>query len=152
MTSRTASDLAEEYKLLVHRWDDFDRRALTIKSWVAAGMLVAVTKLDEMSPAALLGAIAVSLAAWYLEAVWKAWQHCNGPRLSLLEAHFRGEGEPGAPYQIHAAWVDRWKSRGWCWPMAEILRPFVLLPYAPFIVLFAFEFFSRLTFTVLPPS
>lgn len=128
--------LAREYLYLTGVWDDFDRRALTIKGWSAAGAgagLLALGSGKELGPLAL--AIIVLLCSfWVLEAHWKRFQHSNFERIAALEGHFASRvAIPGA-FQCHAnsrKVLDHW---GWRRLLHEMRQPIVFIPYLPLLI------------------
>lgn len=132
--------LEEEYKLLISRWEDFDRRALSIKGWVTAGAVVAtITLRPETPPMLIIFAATIILTAWFMEAIWKSWQHANAPRIMAIERYFRGENDfPIRPFQMQSSWVEtNGKTFSLRLAFREMFRLFVCLPYLVFVALFA---------------
>jgi hypothetical protein len=106
------SFLKDEYLLLQNQYEDFDRRSLTIKGWVASGAVAALAisfstayRLVSLIP---LFVTAIAIVFWYLEAKWKLFQYALAGRIRLIEAYFRGDpdipdGSP-VPFQIYHSW------------------------------------------------
>lgn len=157
--------LEEEYKFLVNRWDDYDRRALTIKGWTSAGALVGITSIDKSTSCTLIfAAIAIVTSAWITEAIWKSWQHANEYRIHMLENYFRSDthyrDEPISEmkaFQIHRYWIkpreheemdgkhgdpSDWRKIG-----HEMLEKNTLFPYAVIIAVFVAIVVQRLLAT-----
>ena len=136
---RTNDDLRAEYLLLQGQYEDFDKRAISLKGLatplLGAGIAVG---LNEKSWPILAAAILIALSLWLLEAIWKNFQYCNSDRIHEIEAWYRGEGSDElAPFQVFASWNEAWRSH-YRWP-SSLLRvagqPFVFLPYAPIVLL-----------------
>lgn len=135
----SSDDLRAEYLLLQNLYEDYDKRALSLKA-IAGPLLGAgvAAGLKEASAAILVATIAVALSLWLLEAIWKSFQYCLVGRIERLEAWFRGEeGAPEiAPFQIYTAWTEAWPHRRRIGSVAGILvQPFVALPYAVLVAL-----------------
>jgi hypothetical protein len=121
--------LKDEYLLLQNQYEDFDRRSLTIKGWVASGAAAALAisfstsyRVSEMIPVFVT---VIALVFWYLEAKWKLFQYALADRIRVIEAYFRDdpdkpEASP-APFQIFAAW---YKSYAKDEPIYEYERPY----------------------------
>lgn len=129
----SSDDLRAEYLLLQNLYEDYDKRALSLKA-IAGPLLGAgvAAGLKESSAAILIATIAVALSLWLLEAIWKNFQYCLVARIERLEAWFRGD--PGAseiaPFQIYTAWSESWPHRRRVGSVASVLvQPFVALPY-----------------------
>lgn len=143
-------DLQAEYGILQGQYEDFDKRALGLKALatplLGAGLAAGVNyRLTVVVGATLL----LALTLWALEATWKAFQYCHGPRLALLEAWFRGDASgqfqgrtfavpaAPAPFQIQTAWLAAWRA-DWArrpWRFLKIaVGPFVALPYAAILL------------------
>jgi uncharacterized membrane protein YdbT with pleckstrin-like domain len=89
--------LKDEYLFLQSQYEDFDRRSLTIKGWIASGAVAALAisfgssyEYDYLVP--ILVAIMAAIF-WYLEAYWKLFQYAIGDRIRVIEAYFRDESE-----------------------------------------------------------
>jgi hypothetical protein len=89
------SMLKDEYLLLQNHYEDFDRRALTIKGWIAAGAItaLAISFGSSFGYAWVLPILVALLAAvfWYIEAYWKLFQQAIGDRVRIIEAYFRAD-------------------------------------------------------------
>ncbi|MCE6073837.1 hypothetical protein [Agrobacterium vitis] len=128
--------LEEEYKFLVNRWDDYDRRALTIKGWVSAGALIGVINIKpDTSHYIIITGLAIVISAWFNEAIWKSWQHANQHRIHLLERYFRGEDTPDLkPFQVHKSWGESTPDpRTLCAIFPEMMRLSAIFPYVVII-------------------
>jgi hypothetical protein len=106
------SFLKDEYLLLQNQYEDFDRRSLTIKGWVATGAVAALAisfstnyRLSVLLP---IFVIVIALVFWYLEAKWKLFQYALADRIRIIEAYFRDDpNKPEAmpaPFQIYHTW------------------------------------------------
>jgi hypothetical protein len=104
--------LKDEYLLLQNQYEDFDRRSLTIKGWVASGAAAALAisfstsyRLSVLIPVFVT---VIALVFWYLEAKWKLFQYALADRIRVIEAYFRDDPnkpeESPAPFQIYNAW------------------------------------------------
>jgi hypothetical protein len=131
-------ELRTEYEMIQGQYEQFDARALKIKSW--SGPLIAAVMgygWKEHSNGPILAAIVAALSLWFLEAVWKSFQYCYTDRIKLIEGWFRdGRPEDIAPFQVFSAWGEVW-SRWFGHPKSwlPILRqPFVFVPYLPLLV------------------
>jgi hypothetical protein len=129
----SSDDLRAEYLLLQTLYEDYDKRALSLKA-IAGPLLGAgvAAGLKEASDAILVATIAVALSLWLLEAIWKSFQYCLVARIERLEAWFRAEPtEPViAPFQIYATWSQSWLHYRRAASLAAIfVQPFVALPY-----------------------
>lgn len=129
----SSDDLRAEYLLLQNLYEDYDKRALSLKA-IAGPLLGAgvAAGLKEGSAAILVATIAVALSLWLLEAIWKSFQYCLVGRIERIEAWFRNE--KGAteitPFQIYAAWSEAWPLRRRVGAIASVfVQPFVALPY-----------------------
>jgi len=129
----SSDDLRAEYLLLQTLYEDYDKRALSLKA-IAGPLLGAgvAAGLKDASAAILVATIAVALSLWLLETFWKSFQYCLVGRIERLEAWFRGDAGAAeiAPFQIYAAWNEAWPHRRRIGSMANIfVQPFVALPY-----------------------
>jgi len=107
------SCLKEEYVYLQNQYEDFDKRALSIKGWVAGGALAALGFALKEPPGkateiACIAVACVALSIWILEANWKMFQHALRDRIRILEAFFRGQTDVlfknPPPFQIFHWW------------------------------------------------
>jgi len=129
--------LADEYKMLMAIWDDFDRRALSIKGWMAGGSAAAIIASASSSMPWLAKAIVLDVvlfSIWYLEGTWKVFQHSFGPRINAIEDHFAGLYRLKHPFQS-LDWSESVKQmRDMPSVWSEMCLPFVKLPYQPLMV------------------
>jgi len=156
------NQLQEEYKLLITRWDDFDRRALSIKGWVAVGMLVVIANADKIHTSKC-ASILVIVITWIVEAIWRVIQGNDHKRIIHIEEFFSNKLHDNIhPFQIatfaRQSLFERFR-REYSKELKEtskkrqstvelvllllafrmmILSPSVFLPYAPFILLLLF--------------
>lgn len=136
---RTNDNLRAEYLLLQGQYEAYDQRALSLKALVApllgAGIAIG---LKEHSLSILSATAVLAASLWYLEAVWKSFQYCFTDRIKLLESWFRGEGgDELHPFQIFTSFGEVYHHH-YRHPlnlMPILGLPFVLLPYAPIVVL-----------------
>jgi hypothetical protein len=150
--------LKDEYLFLQAQYEDYDRRSLTIKSWVSTAAVTALALAFNSSyhqgsiAIAIMVAIAVGVV-WYLEAYWKLFQYALSDRIRIIEAYFRDEREilvkgPPDPFQIYHWW---YRSYAYDKPIFEYekkTRPrshahrlrraafqrFVMLPHLPLLI------------------
>jgi hypothetical protein len=150
--------LKDEYLLLQDQYEDFDRRTLTIKGWIATGAVAALAiSFGSSNKYSYLIPILVALLAavfWYLEGYWRLFQEAIGDRIRVIEAYFRADREiferNPDPFQIYHRFYlsftydqplyDYEKKEGRprrrykrIWKIA--LQPFVCLPYLVIVVL-----------------
>ena len=106
--------LKDEYILLQNQYEDFDRRSLTIKGWVASGAIAALA-ISFSTSYRLVGIVPVFVAViatvfWYLEAKWKLFQYALADRIRVIEAYFRDDPqnpvESPAPFQVYHSWFE----------------------------------------------
>ena len=152
------AQLQAEYLNLQDQYEDFDRRALQIKGWVAAGSLAAFGfGLDRENEVFGIWVLIASLAAcfWYLEAKWKLFQYAIADRIRVLEAHFRSDPDvlvkDPDPFQIYNWWFRSYANDEPIYPYEKenglrpraktrrlldaALQSFVHLPYSLIIFL-----------------
>ena len=144
--------LRDEYLLIQNQYEDYDRRSLTIKSWISAASIAAIAlgaHVDKTQSAKIWALIAgISLCIWYLEGRWKMFQYAYRGRLKKLEAHFRNAATTKkkrlAPFQIYDQWFESYRSVPF---LAQIFmamwQDFVFIPYLPVIVACAFLYFTN---------
>jgi hypothetical protein len=102
--------LKDEYLLLQRFYEDFDTRVLTIKGWSATIGIAAIGVGFYQSTYVWLFAAGASLAFWFLEALWKSFQYCHGPRIEQIERAFRDEDFANVrPFQIYTSWNAAWR-------------------------------------------
>ena len=100
--SSIREELRDEYKLVLNRFDDFDKRSLQVKTWIAAAaVLAAVNWKVPHDSMILVGICIVVLVTWFTDASLCAYADAEGYRLVQLEKFFR-EGIPDStvPFQI----------------------------------------------------
>jgi uncharacterized protein YybS (DUF2232 family) len=128
--------LKEEYFHLQKVVEEFDSKALTIKTWSVSGSLVVISaglSKDRPNELFLIGAIAAMLF-WIIEAYWKAFQLSNYARIMAIEAYFRSPRESTIkPLQIASAWSRSYRDYHKKKIFEIIWWPAVMLPH---IVLF----------------
>ena len=107
--------LKEEYFELQRIYEDFDRRALTIKGWAiticVGGIGIGFQYADQINP--LLGLVVfASLLFWVIEAKWKTFQYANSYRIRKIEAHFRGDKNYSelVPLQMYHDWFQSYSN------------------------------------------
>jgi hypothetical protein len=160
--------LKDEYLLLQNQYEDFDRRSLTIKGWVASGAAAALAisfstsyRLSVLIPVFVT---VIALVFWYLEAKWKLFQYALADRIRVIEAYFRDDpNKPEAspvPFQIYNAWYRSYVKDEPIYeyekafrPRPQIARlgaaamqPFVNALYAVIILLSIISFVLLLSF------
>jgi hypothetical protein len=145
--------LKEEYFSLQKAVEDFDGKALTIKTWsvTASGAALAAAYLQHEKWVLLIAA-GSSLVFWYIDALWKVNQRVYYPRIREIEAHFRGEART-KPLQVSAARIAenrrRRKARR-TWRVA--LEPVAALPHAAVCIAGIMLFFAFPPDKQKPPS
>src|SRR5215204_2144797 len=110
MSGNRREELKAEYTILQSHYEEFDARALMIKSWsaplLAGGIVVGF---DKKSVFVVVAVILVTVCLWVLEAIWKTFQYCHTDRIKLIEVWFRGEvSGDTAPFQIFTDWGKPW--------------------------------------------
>ena len=149
------AELKAEYSRLQDTYEDFDKRSLGIKGWIAAAAITAAALgLNPDKPLKKeiwIVVAAVSLSIWVLETYWKMFQYGFRDRIRVLEAYFRDDPDVKArmaPFQIYNSW---WQCYAHDQPIYAYERsfrpanivirffrvmghPFVALPYAPLII------------------
>ena len=105
--------LKEEYLKLQDIYEDFDRRALTIKGWAITICLgaIAIGFEKKISSFWMLSGLA-ALLFWLIEAKWKTYQHANAYRIRTIEGYFRGDKDKKeiVPLQIYNSWFRAYKE------------------------------------------
>ena len=103
--------LKDEYLLLQTAYEDFDRRSLLIKGWSITIVLggIGIAFQQESFSIMVLAGLA-SILFWVMEALWKFFQYCSGPRISEIEQYFRGEIEEIEPIQAYTKWFETFQS------------------------------------------
>lgn len=132
--------LAHEYQLLQTSVENFDTRALTIKTWSVTFSGAALTlSYQQTLPIVLLIAAASAAAFWVVDTLWKVHQHAFYARIEQIEAIFR-EMENGhqpinaAPFQLTGSWWESSKSFGISRYVKSALFGHVMLPHILFVV------------------
>ena len=102
------AELKAEYSRLQDTYEDFDKRSLGIKGWIAAAAITAAALgLNPDKPLKKeiwIVVAAVSLSIWVLETYWKMFQYGFRDRIRVLEAYFRDDPDMKArmaPFQIY---------------------------------------------------
>lgn len=132
-----ADDLRAEYVLIQNLYEDFDKRALSLKGLAApllgAGLIAGAKEANHLIVAITC---AVALSLWALEAIWKSFQYCLRGRIERLEEWYRQPAPADMPpFQIYTQWTKAWRQdHGNVRAFARVLfQPFVFLPYAVII-------------------
>ena len=159
--SSKRDDLKEEYKILQGQYEDFDRRSLQIKGWIAAAAIAGVALgLDSTkNPHGEVWIVVAVIAGciWYIEGEWKLFQYALADRIRIIEAYFRNDPEilvkddALQPFQIYHWWFLSFvddkpiNAKEVCKgirPQPHSVRllhtmkqPFVCVPYLPIIVM-----------------
>lgn len=103
--------LHAEYLKCYDITEDYERRCLTIKSWLGLGLSGALA-FGSLSPSAvnfypvLLTIIAVATSVWLLEALWRTMQWKHVARIDTIEAYMRGSDVPVHLAQVEKSWRD----------------------------------------------
>lgn len=164
--------LKDEYLLLQNQYEDFDRRSLTIKGWVASGAAAALAisfstsyRLSVLIPVFVA---VIALVFWYLEAKWKLFQYALSDRIRVIEAYFRDDpNKPEvspAPFQVYHSWYKSYskdkpiydyekayRPRSLSARLRDVaLHPFVNVLYVMIICLSVVSFLLLLTFPAKP--
>lgn len=110
--TRLPEQLQAEYLFLQGVYEDFDKRALTIKSWSTVLILGGIgAGLERANPWLVALATAAALIIWFLEAKWKVFQYCYAKRIVEIEGYFRNpEAAEITPFQIYEKWFEEWRS------------------------------------------
>lgn len=125
------TELQAEYFYLQGVIEDFDSRAITIKTWSISFSLAGIGGgFASQTKVVFLVASVSALMFWILEAVWKSFQVGYYERASAIESYFSGDGTLAVPFQIGSTWFRHWEgggNRSWARMM---LWPHVALPHA----------------------
>lgn len=104
--------LHAEYLKLYDITEDYERRCLTIKSWLGLG-LSGVLALGSVAPnaaqfrPALWTVIIAAAAVWWLEALWRTMQWKHVRRVDEIEAWMRNGRDPTPVLaQLEKSWRD----------------------------------------------
>lgn len=142
--------LKDEYLLLQGQYEDFDRRSITIKGWVATASTVgfgtALAQDQQVFSICILVIVAIlSAIIWYLESHWKFFQYAFQARIIEIEAYFCDEFDcsnakyictnPPKPFQVYASWKNSYKLNN---NSSVSFQKFVQLPYSVIICISVF--------------
>jgi hypothetical protein len=129
----TADDefLRDEYLKLQDQYEDYDRRALQIKSWIGtaaiAGFALGTDVTKHIDSRTLLIIASIASCFWYLEAVWKTFQYAITDRIRIIEAHFRRDEDilfkDPKPFQIYHWWFKSYAEDPPIFPYETKYRP-----------------------------
>ena len=163
------SFLKDEYLLLQNQYEDFDRRSLTIKGWVASGagaaLAISFNTTYRLAVCLPLFVALMAVVFWYLEAKWKVFQYSLADRIRTIEAFFRDDPDKPdsnpAPFQIYHAWYKSYAEDKPLFPyekdhrprtLARRLKNAALHPYvsALYIVVLAASLFSVFALALFP--
>lgn len=110
-------ELKEEYLFLQQTYEDFDNRALLIKSWCITISLGALalgfdSSKGGFSTSLFLFVAGSALLFWLIEAKWKTFQYANAYRIRIIEAYFRGDEnyQNIVPFQIYNSWFKAYSE------------------------------------------
>jgi len=134
MSSVDIEFLRQEYFHLQKTVEDFDQRALSIKTWSVtvsmAGIGVAIT---QKAPIILVLSGVSALLFWVMEVLWKSFQLAYYYRIRQIESHMKGEAIEGfSSPEINRAWGIGWREHS---PLQFLWWPHICLPHI--IVFFA---------------
>ena len=104
--------LRDEYLHLQNVYEDFDRRALTIKGWAVTVCIAGIGvgfEVRNSSTVWILSGFAATLF-WWLEAKWKTYQYAHSLRIRIIEGYFRGDADKQdiVPLQIYSSWFRKY--------------------------------------------
>ncbi len=150
--------LRDEYLLLQNTYEDFDKRAVTIKGWSATIAAVGLGAGFQYGQREFwMISVGTALVFWVLEAIWKAFQYGHSRRIQEIESYFRSENAHIVPFQAYQTWFDEYFSRsvlGQVWEnlwLVPVYLPHVLIVVAG-IALFIISLATHGTFPVVPRS
>jgi hypothetical protein len=133
--SESQSLLKDEYLLIQNQYEDYDRRALTIKGWIGGGatalLALSITTSSQLAFIIPIFVATIAIVFWYLETKWKMFQYAHRERLTLIEAYFRGEHQKLHPFQIYTAWFPAYSQLNF-WNTGQ--QPFVACLYVTIIL------------------
>lgn len=124
--------LKEEYFFLQKAYEDFDSKAITIKTWSVSGSLVLIGAglSGKGSKELFLVGACASLFFWLIEAFWKGFQLSFHDRIHDIEVYFRNPGDSSiSPLQISTAWTHSWKTKNKRKVWGKLLWLTVMLPH-----------------------
>ena len=123
--------LQAEYLHIQKTIEDFDGRALTIKTWsVTFGLAATAGAFASHAPIVFLVASVSAGLFWFLETAWKKFQLAYYTRSEQIEKHFRGENQLKHPFQIGASWYKTWSKMVTAEVRRVALWSHVALPHA----------------------
>lgn len=107
--------LQQEYFKLQDFYESFDTKAQTIKGWVAAGSVAAISVgFSDKNEFIWLLAAATCVVFWIMEAKWKIFQYCYTARIKMIEEAFRKNNfDSIQPLQIYSSWFKEWETGGY---------------------------------------
>jgi len=114
-TEQRHNYLRDEYLFLQQQYEDYDKRSLTIKSWVSSGAAAALALAFNASSMFVTVIVAIIvLVTWYLEAYWKLFQYALADRIRIIEAYFRNDPDVlfknPDPFQTYHWWFKSYKK------------------------------------------
>ena len=126
-----AAFLRDEYLHVQKVIEDFDGRAITIKTWSISFSLVAIVGAfaTHASTALLVGSLSSALF-WLIEGFWKSFQDAYYERAQSIERFFAGENQELVPFQIGPSWYTRWRKGGYRRLVRIMAWQHVALPHA----------------------
>ena len=133
MTEQQKIDfLKEEYFYLQKQCDEYDNRALIIKSWsLTASLAGIVTGYTENAPSIFLISALCSILFWIIESLWKSFQSVIYKRLRKIEDYFYNKGDLTSlriPY-VTGSWNYNYSKMTWNDRCKIAWRPNVFLPH-----------------------
>jgi hypothetical protein len=140
--------LRDEYLHLQKTIEDFDAKALTIKTWsVSFGFAAIAGAFASKQSTVFLVAAGAALAFWLTEILWKGFQRAYYVRIAEIEQYFltyKPKEENTAnnitPLQITCSWKKTWEKQISTIDFFKIfiepiLWPAVFLPHVVVIVI-----------------
>lgn len=161
--------LRDEYLFLQQTYEDFDKRALTIKNWAVTVCFVGIgLGFQYKTPALWLLSAAGALLFWLVEARWKTAQYAHALRIRLIEGHFRGDEDKQwlAPLQIYNSWYRAYafddkphagqanekRRTPWQRTLSNARIPFVRTPYMHIFIGSMLLFVAHFLYRWMPVS
>ena len=128
--------LQAEYLHIQKTIEDFDARALSIKTWsVTFGLTAIAGAFASHAPVVFLVASISAGLFWFLETAWKTFQLAYYARSEQIEKHFRGQSPLQSPFQIGASWDKTWSRLATHEGKRVALWAHVALPHVFVVVL-----------------
>jgi hypothetical protein len=123
--------LKEEYFHLQRTVEEFDQRALTIKSWSVTTSMVGIAAGFLQNKIAILCLLAslASLLFWLIETLWKVFQQCYYTRIRAIERAIASPQSTERPLQILHSWFETWQSYHLRKLLGVMFLPQVALPH-----------------------